>query len=187
MYGSAVITAAHRRLARACVTHTHTHTHTARRAHTPGRWPRTRTPDESSQVSAHTFTMDVTTFYSGLLRNRYRVNIVIEGLGHPRPRQHPQVFDAACIAHCAPHHDNPSKESSANWSVSDKEKGRMDNSAAPCAKKARPSGLDAVVTSIELPALGDAMWLAVDPCDGVSLFVWRTCSKALSRVQLYST
>jgi sugar lactone lactonase YvrE len=47
----------------------------------------------------------------------------------------------------------------------------MATDGAPCAKKARPGGLDAVVSSLALPALGDAMWLAVDPCDGISFFV----------------
>jgi hypothetical protein len=77
---------------------------TASRAHTPGRWPRTMSPDTFSQVSATTCTR-TSLLYRGLLRNSYRVNIVIEGFGHPRPRQHAQVFDAACIAHCARHHD----------------------------------------------------------------------------------
>ena len=52
-----------------------------------------------------------------------------------------------------------------------RESAAMATDGAPCAKKARPGGLDAVVSSFALPALGDAMWLAVDPCDGISFFV----------------
>ena len=38
-------------------------------------------------------------------------------------------------------------------------------------KKARTEGPDTVVTTLAVPHLGDVMWLAVDPVDGVTLFV----------------
>ena len=41
----------------------------------------------------------------------------------------------------------------------------------PRGKKARQGGHDAVVSSRALPNLGNAMWVAVDPVDGETLFV----------------
>ena len=44
--------------------------------------------------------------------------------------------------------------------------------AFPRAKKPRQGGgLDADVSTLAVPNLGDAMWLAIDPVDGVTLLV----------------